>query len=383
MVIHPAFKYSYDELQKGLDEAVAAGYVSVKEKWGLKLYNYTPLCTFDKAWSDFTKIARGLILNPFLRKIECLGFPKFFNYGESTEALPELSFTVTDKVDGSMGLCYYNRNLGTWKFATRGSFDSEQAIKGEYLFYGGKLGLRYGGCSPSCLDPSVCYLYEIVYPENRIVVDYKGSEHLVLLGAYNRETGEELDIISENFPFGHTHKLVKLPNWREFSSIEDIVAHGASIKGTEGEGVVVRYSNGHRIKIKYEDYCRLHRTISRITPLAIWEHIANGDNLETVLMNIPEEFRKDFEVIATLLTQRGNAIIAEAEKFYSQFNHLTRKDYAFTVHSLLGVVPSLCFSLYDGKKIDLRSVAKLIRPTGNVLAGYTPTNSMNRFIEES
>jgi hypothetical protein len=36
------------------------------------------------------------------------------------------------------------------------------------------------------------YLFEIIYPENRIVVDYNGEERLVLLGIINTETGEEL-----------------------------------------------------------------------------------------------------------------------------------------------------------------------------------------------
>jgi RNA ligase len=388
MIIHPAFKYSYQELYEGLEANVALGYISVKEKWGLRLYNYTPLCTFDKAWNDFTKIARGLILNPQLRKIECLGFPKFFNYGEVSETLPNLPFTVTEKVDGSMGLCYYNRGFGCWKFATRGSFDSEQAIEAENIFNGYR---HYPDIADACfpmthgMDPSLCYLFEIIYPGNRIVVDYKGKYQLILLGAYNRETGEEIDVISDTFPMSYDGNIFGFLNDHQFSSIEDIIAHGANIKGIEGEGVVVRYSNGYRVKVKYEDYCRLHRTISRITPLAIWEHINNGDNLEAILLNIPEEFRRDFEIIKDILVKNGTDLIVEAEKFWLVHRHLDRKSFALKVNSQADKwISALCFKMYSKGSLclNLQDVAKLIRPKNNVLPGYVPSNSMNRFAEE-
>ena len=45
------------------------------------------------------------------------------------------------------------------------------------------------------LDREYTYLFEIIYPSNRIVVDYGSSRRLVLLAAVHTQTGIELAIV--------------------------------------------------------------------------------------------------------------------------------------------------------------------------------------------
>jgi hypothetical protein len=64
-------------------------------------------------------------------------------------------------------------------------------------------------------------MFEIIYPENRIVLDYGERQDLVLLAGRNRFTGEYL-------PFGEVRELAErygfaLPRVYEFAEIEALL----------------------------------------------------------------------------------------------------------------------------------------------------------------
>ena len=46
------------------------------------------------------------------------------------------------------------------------------------------------GAEPFCPKPGKTYLFEIIYPENRIVVDYGDYKGLVLIDVIDNETGK-------------------------------------------------------------------------------------------------------------------------------------------------------------------------------------------------
>ena len=49
----------------------------------LRLFNYTELAQFQKAWNPVTRACRGLIINRLTGEIVARPFPKFFNHGEA------------------------------------------------------------------------------------------------------------------------------------------------------------------------------------------------------------------------------------------------------------------------------------------------------------
>lgn len=82
--IHPARLYGFDQLIDGLKEAHAKKMVlESSNRDGLLLYVYSSKCVYDQLWDDFTLLARGLILDPQVRKVVATPFPKFFNLGEA------------------------------------------------------------------------------------------------------------------------------------------------------------------------------------------------------------------------------------------------------------------------------------------------------------
>ena len=97
----------------------------------LSIYNYSRGVQYEKLWDPITLNCRGLVLDAD-GNIVAKAFPKFFNYEELTEAsIPKQTFEVFEKMDGSLGICFHYN--GEWHMATRGSFTSEQAIRGKEM----------------------------------------------------------------------------------------------------------------------------------------------------------------------------------------------------------------------------------------------------------
>ncbi|MCC6744610.1 MAG: hypothetical protein IT175_12190 [Acidobacteria bacterium] len=166
-------------------QLVAGGYVSARRHptEPLTIYNYTARCQYDGHWTPMTRQCRGLIADDS-GQVVARPFPKFFNYGDlAVGEIPDEPFDVFEKLDGSLGVLY--RTADGPAIATRGSFTSEQALLATDM-----LRSRYAGAE--FLD-GCTYLFEIIYPENRIVVDYGGESRLVLLAVIDTATGVEVD----------------------------------------------------------------------------------------------------------------------------------------------------------------------------------------------
>ncbi|WP_201374000.1 RNA ligase [Ktedonobacter robiniae] len=130
-------------------------------------------------------------------------FPEFFNLDEAIangEQLPAEDFEVTEKLDGSLGILYWLD--GEPRLATRGSFTSNQALVGTKIFQE-----RYGS---AYFYPDFTYLFEIIYLANRIVVDYKGMEDIILLAIIETKTGREYSYNDVQKLVGSAFSIVRL-----------------------------------------------------------------------------------------------------------------------------------------------------------------------------
>ena len=137
----------------------------------LSIYNYSRTCQFGRYWDDVTLNCRALILDNEGNVIAKL-FQKFFNIEElGPHEIPNEPFEVFEKMDGSLGLFFHYQ--GEWYMATKGSFISEQSVRGM------KIARKYN-LDKICV-PGYTYIFEIIYPENMICVNYGESERLVLL----------------------------------------------------------------------------------------------------------------------------------------------------------------------------------------------------------
>jgi len=174
-----------------LDSLVAEGWLRSQRhpSADLWIYNYTEKTQYENHWTPETLACRGLILDAD-GGVVARPFPKFFNYGtEQAKDLPlHEPYVVTEKMDGSLGIFY---RLGGEAFiASRGSFTSEQAVEGTRMLHE----------HDWTVHPGTTPLFEIIYPSNRIVVDYGGRRDLVLLGVIDIATGRDVDMPAYSGP---------------------------------------------------------------------------------------------------------------------------------------------------------------------------------------
>jgi T4 RnlA family RNA ligase len=240
----------------------------------LTIYNYTAKAQFDRYWVEATLHCRGLVLDDRYRAI-ARPLPKFFNLDEYQGKIPDGVPNIYEKLDGSLIILFHYQ--GQWEVASRGSFASEQAHMAREL-------LADYQPHVAKLDPEYTYLFEIIYPTNRIVVDYGDDRRLVLLAAVHTETGVELDHTEVDWrDRAKSYPATTLPDW-----IKSIEANQAELNNQEG--FILRWPNGFRLKYKLADYVRLHRIITRVQAKDIWECLSQNQDLDQFLDSVPDEF---------------------------------------------------------------------------------------------
>jgi RNA ligase len=376
---HPARVMAYDELRAGLLDAERACNVVAAREEGLEVYTYTNGCRFENRWDLFSLLARGLILDPQAGQVVATPFPKFFNYGELIPSLPDEPFEVTEKIDGSLGILFHHG--GRWRIATKGRLTSEQAV-----WANGFLSRRV---DTRAFSPGTTYLLEIVYLQNRIVIPYS-FEGLVLLGAYG-EDGHELtrpQLLEVAERAG-----LQLVESHTYSTIDELLMTARGLPRTR-EGFVVRFRSGLRIKLKGEEYCRIHRLVCYCTPLTLWEAMMNGDDLDALRRELPEEMTRDFDTIRRLLQAQLDALVADLQSACDTTAHLTDKDLGLRLGTDPAFSPAARKLLFMCRKARFfehvhqpgdsrRKAFQFFRPVGNRLPGYVPSDAMNRFQSES
>jgi RNA ligase len=295
-----------EEFNKYLEEE-KNGYIKINkhpEDENIVICNYTAMTTFEKRWNKETMSSRGLILDLTNAKdngiiyILAKPFDKFPNFG-SNEIIgyeDDIDFSETpivmEKMDGSLGISYFFK--GEIRFATRGSFTSEQAIRATEIWR-----KKYSKYFHDQFITSTYAIYpytllvEIIYPENRVVVDYNGMEDLVMLGIidiYKKDYGREWSYyMCKNYV-----KTLGMPIAKQYDlTVNKLLEMKKSISANE-EGWILRFSNNKRLKIKGDEYLKVHRIKCGMSTKAKYKVWAEG-KLQEYIMMLPEEFRGELE----------------------------------------------------------------------------------------
>jgi len=336
----------FDKIEKLIED----GYITKRKHptKSLWILNYSSSTQYERNWTEETLSCRGLVVDKH-NNIVARPFKKFFNYDEWVQMgnnIPNEPFEVYEKLDGSLGVGFWYE--GQFIIATRGSFESEQAIEANKIW-----NEKYKDTAST--TSLLTYLFEIIYPENRIVVDYKGKRDLVLLTVIETETGEELKSPHLSFPSpikydGLDYDTISKLDWENH------------------EGFVLKFQSGLRLKIKHENYKRLHKILTGLNELAIWEMLKDGKSVDSLINDIPDEFYKWVKEVADNLEIEFNIIEDYAERHFSGLdlylhhqNKTSRKDYAEEITKYFHPYPSIMFNLLDNKDYN-QTIWKWIRP---------------------
>ncbi len=309
-----------------------------------------PLCVYNysakaqhlplRDWSYTLRQCRGLILDD---NGEIVGrpFAKFWNYSQVLDEIPSHEpFTVWEKLDGSLGIvCSYR---GHRVVATRGSFDSDQARWAAQFL---------ANVWPSFRPPEdSTFLFEVIFPANRIVVDYGDRKELVLLAVLDRY-GRFQD---EAFDWSI------FPKARRFDGVEDFATIDDNPAFDNHEGFVVRWKSGFLAKVKRAEYVRLHRLITQCSTRTIWELLRAGESTDELVDHVPEDFKIWAVSQINSLRRAYNAVEHKTRFHFAQApQECTRKDFA--EYARTTPYPGLLFSLLDGRPIN-DAIWKLVEP---------------------
>jgi RNA ligase len=326
----------------------------------LSIYNYTQATQYESKWDEVTLMCRGLILDNE-GHIIARPFKKFFNIEENKHT-PTDKFDVYEKMDGSLGILFNYK--GEWILATRGSFTSDQSVKGTELLQ------KY---DYNRLNPDYTYLFEIIYPENRIVCSYD-FEDLVLLGMIHTQSGYEVNIHSGN---DEDIRFKNLLNNLGFNIVKkyDGISDYSDLKRTiadNKEGFVIRFSNGDRMKIKGEEYLRLHKIMTNLSTTGVWEVLSNGGKMEDYLKDVPDEFYKKVKMYVQSLNYEHYQYSEYVRKMHNGFRYgkygdkevePTKKQFAEHLerNNVHPKVKSICFAMWDRKPYD-NIIWNLVKP---------------------
>ena len=322
-------------------------YKQVHPTLPLTIWNYTEKVQYENLWDETLLMCRGLVTDN-TGDIVATPFHKFFNIEEG-KFTPTEKFEVYEKMDGSLGIVFWYQ--GQWVVATRGSFTSDQAIKAIEILkkYNTDIMFRH-----------LTFCFEIIYPENRIVLDYGDDEKLVLLGTFNKD-GKEIDVeMWAQYGFDVVKKYDGISDYKQLKEM---------VKNDQ-EGFVVKFSNGDRVKVKGVEYLRLHKIMTNVTTTGVWEYLKNGEDVLEILKDVPDEFYDKIKSYVQHLKYGYFQISEDAGKkfdgmMYGKYNDKEpiedRKEYAEWVLTQPKHLSGILFRMFD-KKDYSEIIWNLIRP---------------------
>lgn len=306
-------------------------------KYGIIIYN--------TGWHNLAKVCRGKVITLDTKEIVSYPFDKFFNINEVEETKIENVKTLlnganyvfaTDKKDGSTIIVskYNNKPLIT----TNGSFDNEQIDFAKMLFK-----TKYKDFLNN-LENDTTYIFEIIYPANRIVIDYGDEEALYLLAVRDLKT-QKLIYINEIHKIAHQYNF-GIPEVYDFKDIDTLVSLAHSMKQANKEGWVLRIGKNNKeymLKIKLDEYFEMHSTFGTVKLGFVYKKYLSNE-LDDFLSICTDEQKKkvyakldDINFVREKIKEKA---IQLAEEILAQ-NNIKYEDFTSDKEKMIEVINSI------------------------------------------
>ncbi len=286
--------------------------------------------SYNQIESDFynaiVRECRGIILDEESFQPVCIPFFKFGNYGEGyTPNIDWKTARTQEKIDGSIIKVWFHKNK--WQVSTNNTINAYTCPIGQIdllqidcdFTYFGELfdkAKEKNNLNFSILNKNYTYMFELVSPYNKVVVDYDEID-IYHIGTRDNTTLEELDI-----DIG-----IKKPKNYNLQTLEECIKSANSLSLNK-EGYVVVDKNWNRIKIKSPQYVALH-------------HIKNNNNIASIIQLIKANeigefliYFPEFSNQVEVLQSKINEIISNLENGLKQIKNKvfeTQKDFALAV----------------------------------------------------
>ena len=295
------------------------------------------------------KECRGLIIHN--REVVCRAFDKFGNYGEYyADDIDWTSAKVQEKMDGSIMKLWYNHYENRWFVSTNNSLEAKEVSNSSGENFGVMFSVALVDALKGkavedflrSLNQNFTYIFELVSPNNRIVVPYDKTE------IYHIGTRDMINGFEVNANIG-----IKKPKEYALNSLNDCIEVAKTFSANEHEGFVVVDKNWNRIKVKSPEYIVAH-------------HLANNSvfnkkkGLDLVLEGEEEEFLNYFpehkaaiDEIVNTMEQEKNKVKEIVDAGMAVRDLVSRKEYAITNHEFPWFGTAVA-AIYDNKPIEFK-----------------------------
>lgn len=263
------------------------------------LFSYTIKANFN---DPVVQEARGIIINTEIPEVACYPFRKFGKPDESyVDTIDWSSSRVEEKIDGSLIKLWFDKILCKWQFSSNKAIRLEDAFCNDdhtmtlmdvLIQASGyeKIVNEVLNTESSILNKDKTYLFELISPNNKVVINHKATT-IYHIGTRNNKTGiEEMTYIGIKRP--DVYNLHSFEECHEFVT-RDCNRHYKNRKYDDCrmEGFVVVDKNWNRMKIKSPLYSMLHNIISssETSKRTLIQMIWNNDiDLESIYKNYPD-----------------------------------------------------------------------------------------------
>ena len=328
-----------------------------------KIINYVVAMadTFNMTGPDYLggairREARGLIFDAD-GNLMSRPFHKFFNINEREETQTNVvdmsqPHVIMEKMDGSMIrpiLVDGYLRLATKMGVTNVAMDAEAWLAAQDPSL--KEWMR------QCVEDNVTPIFEWVSPFNQIVLAYEEAD-LVYLGTRDNATGAY--VMDTSCPFTSVPRYGSVEG-----NIADYVARQRESEGREGD--IIRFADGHMLKVKNDWYVRIHKTVDRIVfdrnivDLIINEEV---DDVVPMLPQVQADRVREFEA---RFAGRLHQLIIDYDRYWNTVvaSGLDRKRYAKewmpTIQKNDSFAPQYVFGRFggrDGREMILNHIEK-------------------------
>lgn len=364
-------KYKFPEIRtindvlphiEGRDEFIVAD----KNDYTVINYAVSMIDTFDMDGPEdlggaIRRECRGLIFDKE-GKLISRPFHKFFNVNErpetqSNEIDISAPHTIMEKVDGSM-----IRPLvinGAVRLATKMGVTEVAEAAERYLATRKDAGEILNWLA-RCVKIGVTPIFEYIAPDNQIVLPYETAD-LVLLAIRVNETG--LYLVDQN---GTPAGLSRVPVYGSVNeSLSDYIAKARERENREGD--IIRFADGHMIKIKNDWYVRIHKTLDRVTFDRNIVALILNEEIDDAVGLLPNATKERIEKFEQRFAERLHALIEGYDRYYNTVvaSGLDRKRYAQewmpTIQKNDSFAPQYVFGRFvgkDGREMILKHIEK-------------------------
>lgn len=307
------------------------------------VFNY--ILSHEDSFDDpMRRELRGLIFN---RSGDVLSrrFHKFFNMNEKEETQSNnidwnKPHVVLEKLDGSMitplvinGEVRWATKMGITEVAIQ----CEEFLKGKDNYHQFALNTHTQKVTP---------IFEFIAPDNRIVISYEEPK-LILLALRNNLTGkyynlDMMKLISEqyNIPMVKTYS-------GDISNIRDQVGI---------EGVVVRFDDGHMVKVKTDWYVAIHKAKDQILFEKNVIKLIFEEKTDDILPNLLDSDKIRINSYKEILVDNIDLYVENIRTFLeTKKNDISRKEFALDIApNLQPIIRNVYFTCWNGDK-DIRT----------------------------